>query len=531
MDQAASDAIFQFDRFALYPNRGLLLTTEGQEITLRPKAFAVLRLLVENAGRLLDRDAIMRAVWSDVIIADDGITQCIRDIRRALADDAQRIVRTVRQRGYILALDVTVTPDRSSVVTQTQPVADKPCIAVLPFRNLSADPEQEFFSDGMADDIITELSRSRSLFVIARNSSFAYRGQPADVKRVARELGVRYVVEGSVRRDTGRVRINTQLLEAETGNHIWAERYDREIEQIFATQDEITLAVISAIQPAVANAEFRRSLRRPPESLGAWEAYQRGLWHMRKANPAENDRAKEFFQRAMTLDAMFAPAYAARAMISMYEGFAFATLPLPEAARLTTGWARRAVEIDPEDSDTQAILAWTTAMKAGPSQESWDGVSIALAINPNSSWAHAVKGALLLHSGRPSQARDALSTALRLDPHGPISVMPLTQIAGSYYFERDYPEAAVAAQRAVTRSPLSPLAYRYLAASLGQLGRVDEARDVLEKAIQLSPGSFDLYVRSCPPWFRPEYYEHVLEGLQKAGLRGPLDSIPGRGAP
>ena len=147
-------------------------------------------------------------------------------------------------------------------------------------------------------------------------------------------------------------------------------------------------------------------------------------------------------------------------------------------------------------------------------------MSIALAINPNSSWAHAVKGALLLHSGQPSQARDALSTALRLDPHGPISVMPLTQIAGSYYFERDYLEAAVAARRAVTRSPLSPLAYRYLAASLGQLGRVDEARDVLEKAIQLSPGSFDLYVRSCPPWIRPEYYEHVLEGLQKAGLQG-----------
>jgi TolB-like protein len=236
MDATASDAVFRFDRFALYPNRGLLLTTEGQEITLRPKAFAVLRLLVENAGRLLDRDAIMRAVWSDVIIADDGITQCIRDIRRALADDAQRIVRTVRQRGYILALEVTVTRERSSVRTQTQLVADKPSIAVLPFRNLSADLEQEFFSDGIADDIITELSRSRSLLVTARNSSFAYRGQPANVKRVARELGVRYVVEGSVRRDAGRVRINAQLLEAETGNHIWAERYDREIEQMFATQ-------------------------------------------------------------------------------------------------------------------------------------------------------------------------------------------------------------------------------------------------------------------------------------------------------
>ena len=366
MGAAPSGAVFRFDRFALYPDRGVLLSAEGREIALRPKAFTLLRLLVENAGRLLHRDTIMRVVWSDVIIADDGITQCIRDIRRALADDNQRIVRTVRQRGYILALEVTVTRERSSVVTQTQLVAGKPSIAVLPFRNSSADLEKEFFSDGIADDIITELSRSRSLFVIARNSSFTYRGQPVDVKRVAHELGVRYVVEGSVRRDAGRVRINAQLLEAETGNHIWAERYDREVEQIFATQDEITLAVIAAIQPAVANAEFRRSLRRPPESLRAWEAYQRGLWHMRRANPAENDQAKELFQRAVTLDSMFAPAYAAMAMISMYEGFAFGTLPLHEAARLTTGWARRAVEIDPEDSDTQAVLAWTTAMKAGP---------------------------------------------------------------------------------------------------------------------------------------------------------------------
>ena len=273
MGAGASGAVYRFDRFALYPDRGVLLSAEGREIALRPKAFTLLRLLVENAGRLMDRDTIMRVVWSDVIITDDGITQCVRDIRRALADDAQRILRTVRQRGYILAAEVVVTLVQSNVITHT--LADKPSIAVLPFRNLSADPEQEFFSDGIADDIITELSRSRALFVIARNSSFAYRGRLADVKQVARELGVRYVVEGSVRRDAGRVRINAQLIEGETGNHIWAERYDREIEHVFAVQDEITLAVISAIQPAVADAEFRRYLAqaaRRPWHLGGTSA-------------------------------------------------------------------------------------------------------------------------------------------------------------------------------------------------------------------------------------------------------------------
>ena len=172
----ASEEVYRFDRFILDPARGVLLSVEGGEIALRPKAFTLLRLLVENAGRLLARDTIMQAVWSDVIITDDGITQCVRDVRRALADDAQRIVRTVRQRGYILAAEVTTARNRSTVANQPPQFADKPSIAVLRFTNLSAHSEQEFFSDGVADDIITELSRSRSLFVIARNSSFAYRG-------------------------------------------------------------------------------------------------------------------------------------------------------------------------------------------------------------------------------------------------------------------------------------------------------------------------------------------------------------------
>jgi adenylate cyclase len=497
MSTSASGAAYRFDRFVLYPDRGVLLSAEGGEIALRPKALTLLRLLVENAGRLLDRDTIMRAVWSDVIISDDGITQCVRDIRRALADDAQRILRTVRQRGYILAAEVTVTRDRSNV-----------------------DPEQEFFSDGIADDIITELSRSRALFVIARNSSFAYRSAAADVKQVARELGVRYVVEGSVRRDAGRVRITAQLIEAETGNHIWAERYDREIAQVFAVQDEITLAVISSIQPAIADAEFRRTLRRPPEDLGTWEAYQRGLWHLSRASPLDIAQAREFFQRAMVLDAMFAPPCAAMAMIYMQEGLSFATHSWPEALKLAEGWAHRAVEIDASDADAQAILGWTAAISSGPNQESWDAVSQALAINPNSSWANAVKGALLLFSCQPTQARDALSTALRLDPRGPISVLPLTQMAVSYYFGHEYPQAAEWGRRAASRYPESPLAYKWIAAALGQLGRIDEAAEMLQRTINLSPSSFDLYVRNCPPWVRPEDHEHMLEGLRKAGWQG-----------
>ena len=179
---------------------------------------------------------------------------------------------------------------------------------------MSGDPEQEYFSDGIADDIITELSRSRSLFVIARNSSFTYRGRSVDVKQVASELGVRYVLEGSVRRSAERVRVTAQLIEADTGNHIWAERYDRNLSEVFAVQDEITLAVVTAIQPAVAGAELLRVLSKPPQSLGAWELYQRGLWHMGKANPSDNAQAQEYFHRAIALDATLARAQAALAV-------------------------------------------------------------------------------------------------------------------------------------------------------------------------------------------------------------------------
>jgi adenylate cyclase len=399
------------------------------------------------------------------------------------------------------------------------PLPDKPSIAVLAFTNMSGDPEQEYFSDGIADDIITELSRSRSLFVIARNSSFTYKGRAVDIKQIARELGVRYVLEGSVRRSGGRVRIVAQLVDAETGNHIWGERYDRALEDVFAVQDEITTAIVTAILPAVADVELRRAFRKPPESLGAWEAYQRGLWHLGKASAADNERAKQFFELAMTVDQTFVPAYSAMAVACNQEGSAFGTSPLNEAVPLAKGWALRAVEMDEDDAEARAILAWVTFLE-GISDEVWDGVSLALEINPNSALAHFLMGATLLFSGQPSPARDSLLTALRLNPRDPVNSVVLTNIAWSYYYERNYIKSLGAARRVVSRFPNRPSAYRCLAASLGQLGRVGEAQDVLRKAIEVSPQNFDLHIRGVPAWYRGEDHEHMLDGLRKAGWQG-----------
>ena len=228
--------------------------------------------------------------------------------------------------AFVLRLDAATTTPKSierSLVHNTGealPAPDKPSIAVLAFTNMSGDPEQEYFSDGVAEDIITELSRSRSLFVIARNSSFTYKGRAMDVKLVAHELGVRYVLEGSVRRSGSRIRVTTQLIDAETGNHIWAERYDRALEDVFAVQDEITGAVATEIGPAISEAERERAIRKPTANLSAWEAYHRGLWHISRDSNSDLDLGLGFFRRAVALDSLFAEPHVSLAHFYRSDG-------------------------------------------------------------------------------------------------------------------------------------------------------------------------------------------------------------------
>ncbi|HME27124.1 MAG TPA: adenylate/guanylate cyclase domain-containing protein [Acetobacteraceae bacterium] len=399
------------------------------------------------------------------------------------------------------------------------PLPDKPSIAVLAFTNMSGDPEQEYFSDGIADDIITELSRSRSLFVIARNSSFTYKGRATDIRQVARELGVRYVLEGSVRRSGGRVRVVAQLIDAETGNHMWAERYDRALEDVFAVQDEITSAIVTAIHPAVADAEFQRALRKPPESLGAWEAYLRGQWHHGQGTAPDNERAKKFFQQAVAIDANFSLPYVGLARAYLEDCGAFGTRSVQDAAELSASCARKAIAIDPEDADARAIVAWA-ALMTGNADEARDQVSMARASNPNSHMAILIEAHILIHTGQFVPARQGLTAYLRADPRGPHNASAMHWFAVSYYYERDYAKSVEAARRALARYPDVPNNYRWLAAALGQLGRTEEARAVLHKALELSPRSFEFYTRRRPPWHRPEDYEHMLDGLRKAGWQG-----------
>jgi adenylate cyclase len=396
------------------------------------------------------------------------------------------------------------------------PLPDKPSVAVLPFVNKSGDPEQEFFADGIAEDIITALSRYPSLFVIARNSCFTYKSRAVDIRQVGRELGVRYVLEGSLRKAGNRIRVTAQLVEANTGKHVWAERYDRDLADIFVLQDDITEAVTIAVAPAIAHAEQQRTVRKPPGSLDAWAAYQRGLWHWSKFSADDNALAQKFFQQAIDLDPTFGGGYRGLAMAQAVAAGGFQTRNLAETLISAEALARRAVALDGADAEAHSTLAATLCSR-GDYEGALDEAERALAISPNLAGAHATLGATRIFSGRPKEGLAALETSIRLDPHDPLLPSRLNRLALGRYFSGQYEAAVEAAKRAIRLNPDYPMPHRWLAAALGQIGRTEEAKEALGKAIAIAPASFDMHVRSRVPWMRPEDHDHMLEGLRKAG--------------
>jgi adenylate cyclase len=457
-----------------------------------------------------------------ICISDDSYRQVRGKLDASFEDAGEQQLKNITRPVRIYR----VRFDGAAKSAPMLPLPTKPSIAVLAFQNMSGNPEQEYFADGIAEDIITMLSRSQSLFVIARNSSFTYKGRAVDVKQVARELGVRYVLEGSVRRSGNRVRLTAQLIDTITGNHMWGERYDRDLTDVFAIQDEITEAIVIAIEPAVADMEWRRAVRKPPESLDAWEAYQRGLWHMgrlgvtdNEAAVTDNEAAKSFFRRAIDLDPRFAPAHA-QCAIAIFMGCAlYQTMSIPEALAEGLPMAQRAIALEPG-----AAVAHVSMGYGRNGQGDYEGMLAAgrqaLAISPNYATAHIQLGNALLFSGRPREALESFRRAARLDPHDPLRINRLSHNITAHYFLREY-ELAVEAGKDTLRSyPDHPIACRLLAAALGQTGRLEEARRALQKAISVAPKSFDMYVRQRAPWVRVEDYEHMLEGLRKAGWEG-----------
>ncbi|MGY4310700.1 adenylate/guanylate cyclase domain-containing protein [Bradyrhizobium sp. JR3.5] len=396
---------------------------------------------------------------------------------------------------------------------------DKPSIAVLPFQNMSGDPEQEYFADGMVEDIITELSRIRWLFVIARNSTFTYKGQAVAVKQVARELGVRYVLEGSVRKGGNRVRVTAQMIDAISGAHIWAERYDRDLSDIFAVQDEITASVAGVIEPALAEAEQQRVLRKPPERLDAWEAYQRGLWHFNKYRPEENQTAQTFFRQAIALDPNFAPGHYGNALALQWDIWHFSSRPFLEVQETAREEAQIAVSLDDKDAMAHAVLAHMM-MWGGEWEAAIAEARTAVALNPNSAFVISMLGCVLGFGGYREEALERLQQAMRASPHDPLIWLWSIWRALLQFFSRDFVAALQTLRQVVRLRPSYAPPYEYVAASHAYLGQLDEAREALERVPPQSAEQLRRW-QQRPPWMRPEDYALRVEGVHLAArVRG-----------
>ena len=413
-----------------------------------------------------------------------------------------------------VSLAESAPPAKSTAAEPSTP--NRPSIAVLPFANMSGDPEQEYFADGISEDIITGLSKLHWFFVIARNSSFTYKSKAVDVKRVARELGVRYVLEGSVRKGGNRVRITAQLIDAATNNHIWADRYDGDLTDVFALQDEITKKVVSAIEPRLLEAEGIRSQNRSPEDIGAWDMVIQAnslFWRLTKS---EGEAAVAMLKRAVERYPGYAPAHSMLAfalLLSRQAGWIAMEPEVKQPAAL----AARAAELD--DSDPWAHLALGyVALTRRRTDEAIEEIQRALDLNPNFAAAHGYLGFALALDGRSDQAIDHIEQAIRMSPHDAQNAIFNVGLAGAHYLAGRYTEAVSFGRKAMQQRFGLTNGHRIYIASLAQAGQIDEARAALARLQELQPENSIAWIERNIP-YTPGPMAKFLEGMRKAGLQ------------
>jgi len=453
-----------------------------------------------------------------ICVARNVYNQVKTKVEASFEDLGEKEVKNIPEplRVYRVATE-RLPSAATSPATKPLPLPDKPSIAVLPFDNMSLDPDQGFFADGIAEDIITELSKFRSLFVIARNSSFSFKGQAINVKELSEKLGVRYIVEGSVRRVGKRVRVNAQLIDAIADAHLWAERYDRELNDIFAVQDEVTLAIVTAIEPALGSAERERAHRKPTKSLGAWESYQRGLWHAYCFTAVENAEAQSHFRRAIARDPDFAPGHAGLAyalFLSVMLGFGGgAESSVAEASEA----AHRAIMLDPEDAFGQATLGRVHQMK-GEHEAAISAYEKALTLSPNFASAHYGLGWTLIYSGRPEEGLLAVDNAIRLSPRDPMLWGFLTLKGLAFVAMDRHEEALKWIRKALQQSNAGVRTHMFEVIALAHLGRIEEAKEALQRVYTIK-SDFDMdFVRATAKMMHPSSAKRYIDGLRKAGL-------------
>ena len=420
-----------------------------------------------------------------------------------------------RSRAYTVsqpASAAAAADDRSA-----PPLPDKPSIAVLPFENMSGDAEQEYFADGVTEDIITALSRVGWLFVIARNSAFAYKGQSADVRQVARDLGVRYVVEGSIRKAGQQVRISAQLIDGTSGSHVWAKRYDRELADIFALQDEITETVVGAIEPELGRAERRRAKAKRPDNLDAWDLYQRGMSALYQRTKDGLAEAQTLFGRAVELDPGLGAALAGSVDAYYYQVVLGLTDSLEDCQERALAAACRALELDDGDPAAHCAVGKARLIRR-EHDEAIPELETALELNPSFAWAHYGLGAALVFSNLAAQAVPHLETAIRLSPRDPHMGSFLVRMADAHLLMGRHEEAVQWARKSLRQTAFQWSRYAVLLSALGHLGRSQEAGQALDEILRHRPDFSLGFVRMTHLYGNHGGFKHYLDGLSKAGL-------------
>jgi TolB-like protein/Tfp pilus assembly protein PilF len=452
----------------------------------------------------------------EVLVSGSAYDQVKNKIETGFEDLGARSLKNIDEpvRVFRVGLSGKAILTRSALA-----LPDKPSIAVLPFANISNDPQQEYFADGMVEEIITALSRFRSLFVIARNSSFTYKGRVVDVKRIGRELGVRYVLEGSVRRSDDRLRISGQLIDASTGMHLWADRFEGALAEVFDLQDQVATSVVGAITPTLEQAEILRAKRKPTASLDAYDHYLRGLAILTSITRETNEEALRLFNKAIEQDPEFGLAYARAAHCYVYKkANRWMRDPKREAAE-AAALARRAVNSGRDDADVLSFAGYVLGYLAGDLDDCAACIDRALVLNPNLAAAWGFSGWTKYCLGEPDTAIRHVAHAMRLSPLDPRIYTWQGITAFAHMFAERYDEAASWAERALRDQPNVAAVLRAAAASYALGGRIAEAEKTMERLRQLDPGlRVSNLEEVMPPFRRPEDRSKYIEGLRKAGL-------------
>jgi TolB-like protein len=528
--------VYRFGPFRL-DTAAELLFRGAEPMALGQRAVALLRTLVERAGAPVSKDALIEAAWPGLTVEESNLTVQIAALRRVFEAESggDLWIETLSRRGYRFTGPAVAEEEEISAAASPKdanpPAAaatadataglalpDVPSIAVLPFDNLSGDAEQEYFADGIVEEIITALSRFRQLFVIARNSSFTYKGKPVDVKQVGRELGVRYVLEGSVRKAANRVRITGQLIDAATGAHLWADRFDGALEDIFDLQDQIAASVVGAIAPKLEQAEIERATHKPTESLDAYDLYLRGLANVHQATKDANSEALRLFSEAIRLDPAFAAAHGMAAWCyawrKMNGWFADRGVETAEASRL----ARRAVELGKDDAVALAMGGYTLAFSVREVEDGAAYTDQARLLNPNLATAWLLSGWVTMFLGDHEAAMERGARAMRLSPRDPFAFVAYTLIGACHFFEGRYEEASSWAENGLRARPNWAAAARVVAASHALAGRTEQAQKAMARLRQLDSTFRVSHLKDLIPFRRPEDLARFEEGLRKAGL-------------